>query len=169
MKLLILSAMTMFSIATFAASTTVKSSAKGDASVTVARVVHLTNLVDKKAGESGSLTNLLVNVVVVDTGGSTDMSPTKKVYLTMYSKGEMFSTDATFEIADIFEFKSAKRVEAGVYEIVVTVPSDVSGLEEVTYIVDGKKASVDIQAVQCDDFDCDASTNFSSSVYVSTK
>jgi hypothetical protein len=168
MKILISIALIIFSVTTFAASKKVESSANSDAYVAVARVVQLTNLVDKKAGEGGSLTNLLVNVVVVDMGGSTDVSPTQRVYLTMYSKGEMFSTDAAFEIADIFNFKSAKRIEAGVYEIVVTQPN-ASGSEEVTYIVDAKEATVNIQAVQCDDFDCDASTDFAASVTVTTK
>lgn len=161
MKNLILAAILTFSTSSFAY--TLKSE---DAEISAARVHSVVNLLNKQEGNGK---NLVVNVVVKAYGGSTDVSPTQAVYLTMFAKGEMFSTDAAFKLADVWEFKSAKRVSAGIYEVSATVITDEGTFQDVTFVVDGKKASSEIQNVKCDDFDCDASTNFSTSVEVKVK
>lgn len=61
--------------------------------VHVARVVKLLNF----PKESG----VVINIAVVDTGGSTDVSASKDIYFTLYKRGEMFSTDASFSWAVI--------------------------------------------------------------------
>ncbi len=134
-------------------------SSDANAQVNIARVVKLVNLVNKP--------NIQVNIAVQDLGGSTDVSPTQKVFLTLYSKGEMFSTDAAFELADVISFESARRVEGGIYEIKVVEYTNL--LETVTYRIDARKAVTEIQNVQCEDFDCDASENFTSTVFVEKK
>lgn len=115
--------------------------------------------------------DLKVNVVVEDLGGSTDVSPTEVVYLTIYREGEMFSVDATFKIATVFGLKSAKRVEGGIYQIVVTEydPENEHPIHDVVYRIDAQKAVIDSGKVFCSDFDCPEAENFQSSVTVSRK
>lgn len=123
--------------------------------VNVARVQKLITLVDKA--------DIKVNIVVEDLGGSTDVSPTQKVFVTLYSKGEMFSTDATFDLGPVMSVSGAKRVGAGLYEISV-VNAD---LKKQTLKVDAADAIVKIKSVNCgDEFDCDAPTNFAASIEV---
>lgn len=130
--------------------------------VQIARVVKLVNLVDKE--------HVMVNVVVQDLGGSTDVSPSQKVFLTLYSKGEMFSTDASFEIGQVWSFKSAKRVSGGVYEIKVKGFNEDYNIVDITYVVDARKALTDMKNVNCgEDFDCEAAESFQSSVVVTKK
>jgi len=130
--------------------------------VQIARVVKLVNLVDKE--------HVMVNVVVQDLGGSTDVSPSQKVFLTLYSKGEMFSTDASFEIGPVWSFKSAKRVSGGVYEIKVEGFNEDYNIVDITYVVDARRALTDMKNVNCGgDFDCEAAESFQSSVVVTKK
>lgn len=157
MRNLILAAVLTFSTSSFAY--TLKSE---NAEVSVARVHSVVNLLTKQEGNGQ---NLVVNVVVQAYGGSTDVSPTQAVYLTMFAKGEMSDTDATFKLADVWKFKSAKRVSAGIYEVAATVITDEGNFEDVTFVIDGKKASSEVQ--KCG-FDCD-STKFSTSVEVTVK
>lgn len=132
-----------------------------DTSVNIARVTQVINL--------ASTPEIQVNVAVQDLGGSTDVSPTQTIYLTLYTKGEMFSTDATFEITTAFAFQGAKRIKGGLYEITVLGWNDERGLVDVTYVVDARKAIVEIKNVRCEEFDCDASENFSSTISVVRK
>lgn len=131
--------------------------------VNVARIDKVITLVDKS--------NIKVNVVVQDLGGSTDVSPTKNVYFTLYSKGEMFSTDATFDLGPAYEVISAKRISGGVYEIKASIPTSADpGMKYATLKVDAGNAINKIKAVECnDDMDCEASSAFAASVNVSTK
>lgn len=131
--------------------------------VNVARIDKVITLVDKS--------EIKVNVVVQDLGGSTDVSPTKNIFFTLYSKGEMFSTDATFDLGAAYEVIAAKRVSGGVYEIKATVPSDSDAMmKTVTLKVNAANAINKIKAVNCgDEFDCEASTAFSAEINVSNK
>ena len=136
---------------------TVKSA---EASVSIARVVKVIELVNKPG--------LQVSVAVKDLGGSTDVSPTQEAYLTLYSKGEMYDVEATFLITNALEVKSAKRVSGGIYEVVVSVYEDT--IKDVTYTIDARKAVTDIQAVNCGgDFGCTASNEFKATVEVTAK
>ncbi len=126
-----------------------------DHQVNVARIVKLIPLVDKS--------DIKVSMVVEDLGGSTDVSPTQKVFLTLYSKGEMFSTDATFDLGAVISFGSAKRVSAGLYEVIV-VNAD---MNKQVMKIDASDAIVKLKSVNCaDEMDCDASTNFSAMIEV---
>ena len=123
--------------------------------VNIARVVKLINLVDKA--------DIQVNLAVQDLGGSTDVSPTQKVFVTLYSKGEMFSTDAAFDLGPVMSVTSAKRVGAGLYEVAVINADS----KKQTLKIDAAAAIVAIKSVNCgDEFDCAASSNFSASISV---
>ncbi len=132
---------------------TVKSS---DTKVPVARVVKIVELVDKP--------HIKVNLVVQDLGGSTDVSPTQRLFFTLYSKGEMFSTDAAFDLGPVFGVRSAKRKSGGIY--VFTLDDGFTGKTK-TMTVDAREAIVAMKKVSCDDFDCAASKDFSATIEVS--
>jgi hypothetical protein len=130
--------------------------------VNVARVVELVKLVNKE--------DIKVNVTVTDLGGSTDLSPTQKLFFNIYQKGEMFSTDASYNLGAIYSFKKATRVSAGVYEIaVVGANAETNMPEDQTLIVNAEKAIVNLKNVRCEGFDCEASTNFKASISVNQK
>lgn len=151
MKVLLSALMLVSSLSVFAA----KVESTKENKVNVARVVQLISLVDKS--------DIKVNVVVEDLGGSTDVSPTQKVFLTLYSKGEMFSTDAAFDLGAVMSVSGAKRVGAGVYTVSV-VNAD---MKKQTLMIDASKAIVKIKSVNCgDEFDCSASSDFSASIDV---
>lgn len=130
--------------------------------VSPSRVVELVKLVNKE--------DIKVSVIVSDIGGSTDVSPTQELYFTLYVKGEMYNTDATFNLGPIYKFISAKRVSGGVSEVVAEVPNEENWMPEVkTLVIDAQKAIISIKAVSCEDFDCDASTQFEASIDVEKK
>lgn len=138
----------------------------GKHEVNVGRVAELHRL-------SASSDDVKVQVVVQDLGGSTDVSPTQTVYFTLYTKGEMFSTNAAFEIANVLTFKSAKRVKKGVYEVTL-VDIDEEGRFDFekgsTYRIDARKAISAMEAVDCGgDFDCGDSENFAAEISVTRK
>jgi hypothetical protein len=125
---------------------------------TLARIDKVVNLVDRP--------DIKVNVVVVDHGGSTDVSPTQSLHFTLYSKGEMFSTDATYNLGSIFSMESARRVSGGIYEVRV-VDAD---LKTSTLRINAINAINAIKNVNCgDEFDCAASTRFSSVIDVTKR
>src|SRR5688572_29092140 len=117
MKFTFIALLLCLSLSSFAAA--VKST---KAVINVARVDKVINLVDKPG--------IKVNVVVEDTGGSTDVSPTQNIYFTLYVKGEMYDTDATFELGRAYSVSSAKRLEGGIYEIKATLPSEDNHMPE---------------------------------------
>lgn len=124
----------------------------------VARVVQLITLVAKP--------NIRVAIAVKDFGGSTDVSPTQQAFFTLYSKGEIFSTDAAFDLGPVYAVKSARRVSGGKYEVSV-VAGDENGMPTpVTWRIDAVAAITKLGEVRCDDFDCEASRNFSASIDV---
>ncbi len=129
--------------------------------VPIARVTQLVKLVNKP--------HIQVNVVVEDLGGSTDVSPTQRAYLTLYAKGEMFSTDAAFDLGPHFGLVSAKRSSGGIYELVFEPDLSMGERQRFTYVVDARKAIVAMKAVRCEDFDCDASKKFAATIEVSKK
>jgi hypothetical protein len=125
--------------------------------VSPARVVAVKNLVDNDG--------LKVNLVTEDLGGSTDVSNTQVLWLTLYLKGEMFSTDAAFKVGEVIKLNSARRTAAGLYEVKALVIND-EGVVNKTISIDARQATVAIRAVSCEDFDCAASANFAATVNV---
>lgn len=134
---------------------------KKSSRVNAARVVELVKLVDKS--------DIKVNLVVHDMGGSTDVSPTQELFFTLYVKGEMFSTDATFPLGAVFAFQSATRLSGGIYEVKVSgVDVETSMPVDKVLKIDAQKAILAIKKVKCEDFDCPASENFESHIDVTT-
>jgi len=150
----------LLSLSFQAQATEIKSS---PAKANIARVVQVIPLVQKES--------IRISIAVKDLGGSTDVSPTQKVYFTLYTKGEMFSTDATFDLGEVYEVYSARRVSGGVYAVKVSAPDAETTMmpTDKTYVIDARKSVKEIQAVSCDDFDCDASKNFSSTINLTVK
>ncbi len=129
--------------------------------VEIARVVRVIPLVAKS--------DLRVAVAVQDLGGSTDVSPTQAAFFTLYAKGEMFSTDATFELGAVYNVLSARRVSGGRYSVdVEAVDFDTGMPVRKTLRIDARKAVMDIQSVRCEEFDCEASEAFKSTIEVSS-
>jgi hypothetical protein len=127
--------------------------------VEISRVVNVVKLVEKPG--------LQANITVEDLGGSTDVSPTQVLYFTLYSKGEMFSTDATFKLGYIYEFKSAKRLSGGVYEVIYSGPDDETSMpKDKKMIIDAQEAIMDLKEVDCPDFDCEASRDFKATIKI---
>lgn len=141
--------------------TLIKSTRFGTA-IEVSRIVEMVKLVSRP--------EIQVNAVVRDLGGSTDVSPTQELFLTLYAKGEMFSTDATFKLGAIYDFKSARRISPGVYEIYIGgIDYETSMPKNMLLIIDAQKAISDMLKVRCVDFDCPASDEFESTIDLTLK
>ena len=140
---------------------TVKSTRFGT-SAEVSRIVELIKLELKP--------DLQLNVIVRDLGGTTDVSPTQMLYFTLYSKGELFSTDATFNLGAIYDFKSARKISNGLFEIFIGgIDIQTSMPKNKLLIIDARKSISDILKVRCANFDCPASDEFESSIIVTEK
>lgn len=140
---------------------TVKSTRFGTA-VEISRIVELIKLVTKP--------DLQVNVTVRDLGGTTDVSPTQELFFTLYSKGEKFSTDASFNLGAIYDFKSARRLSDGVYEVFIGgIDYQTSMPKNKLLIIDAQKAISDMLKVKCAHVDCPASDDFESTISVTDK
>jgi hypothetical protein len=127
----------------------------------VTRVTKLVNMVERDG--------LTINVAVQDLGGSTDMYPSHRLFLTLYLKGEMFNVDAAFLLGDYYEFLSARRTAPGLYEIraISLEPSRFGSMPLAILQVDARQATVDMRAVRCDDeMDCPAATRFQGTITV---
>lgn len=139
----------------------IKSTRFGTA-VEVSRIVELVKMVSRP--------DIQVNVTVRDLGGSTDVSPTQELFFTLYSKGEMFSSDASFNLGAIYDFKSARKLSNGIYEIFIGgIDYETSMPKNKLLIIDAKKAITDILNVKCADFDCPASDEFETTILVTEK
>lgn len=133
-----------------------------DTSAEVARIVQLVTVYLKP--------DIQINLVVKDLGGSTDLSPTQELYFTLYRKGEMFSTDATFKLGSIYDFKSAKKISNGVFEVLIGgVDFETTGPKNKLLIIDAEKAIEDILKIRCSDFDCTASKKFKARINIIEK
>lgn len=139
----------------------VKSTRFGTA-VEISRIVELKKLELRP--------DLQINVTVRDMGGTTDATPTQELFFTMYTKGEIFSTDATFNLGAIYDFKMARRVSEGIYEILVGgIDLDSSMPKSRLIVIDAKKAIKEILNVRCTKIDCPASDEFEAIINVVEK
>ena len=134
-----------------------------EVSVPVSRITRTQNIVERDG--------LTINLAVRDLGGSTDLSPTQRLYLTMYLKGEMFNIDATYFLGTFYEFLSITRTAPGLYELraITTEGEPILGaLPMATLRIDARQATVDMRAVRCEDgMDCPAAEKFASTIFVS--
>ncbi len=126
-------------------------------------IEKIVRLVDK----NNESTYKKLQIVVEDTGLSTDVSPRYKIYLGYASLAEMGNISTNFILNDqAFKFLSAERKSAGVYEIkVVEYRTDVTepGMYIVTQTIDATKVFADEQKIRiaCGDDFCDQELNSS--------
>lgn len=140
---------------------TIKSTRFGTA-VEVSRIVELVKIVERP--------DLQINFTVRDLGGSTDVSPTQELFFTLYRKGEMFSTDVTFKLGPIYDFKSAQKISSGNYEVLVGgIDYETSMPKNKYLLINAQKAISEILKVRCQHFDCPASEEFESIITVNEK
>lgn len=139
----------------------VKSTRFGTA-VEVSRIVDLVKLVSRP--------DLQANITVKDLGGTTDVTPTQELFFTLYTKGDTYSTDATFNLGAIYDFKSARKISDGVFEILAGgIDFETSMPKNKLLIISAQKAMTDILNVKCTKVDCPASDDFESTIFVSEK
>jgi hypothetical protein len=105
-------------------------------------------------------TKLRVGCVVVDGGGSTDVSDKAMLYLTMYASSEMRGAWSLHPLGTVNLLVSAERNEPGVYAFVVRRHAPDGGAEvNERWIVDARQASIDVRAMHgADTFDIAAVT-----------
>jgi len=106
-----------------------------------------------------------LNFIVTDHGLSTDVSPRHTIYLGFSNYQEMGNVESSFKITDeAYEFISARRVSAGIYEVVVREYQDTMVIA--TYTVDATKVFADEKELRkkCGGDFCD--TDLKSSVIV---
>jgi hypothetical protein len=103
-----------------------------------------------------------VSMVIVDTGGTTDLTPTKDIFFTLYKRGEMFSTDASFRLGAFFSLQFAEKVQKGIYKFKAKSLNKDYREEEAVYIIDATNALKEIRSVTCgeEESGCAASKHF---------
>ena len=131
--------------------------------ISPARISKLVNLVDKP--------HIQVNIVIESLRGSTDLSPSLNAYFTLYSRNEIFTTEAVFPLGSYYEFISAERISGGIYQVTLMNLVDMaSSMKKITYKIDARKAIVEMKKINCVmegggiDFQCDESTHFKSKI-----
>lgn len=112
-----------------------------EAQIDPANIDTVINLVNKN--EPGSSQKKL-NIVVQDSGMSTDVSPRYTVYLGYASMAEMGNITSTYEITNEgYGPVRAERKAAGIYTVVVTQFVGQVGFAEVTYEVNATQMFID--------------------------
>lgn len=115
--------------------------------IDISSVQQQITLVQSQKGES----NLRVSFLVSDNGGSTDVSPSAELYLTMFNESEMTHADSVHRIASMNSLLSHRRISAGIYEAVVTmydydrVCSGNSYEVVMTHVIDARDLSVRVR------------------------
>ncbi len=119
-----------------------------EATIKPERVSQLYTLVDKKLKNSR---DLKVRVVVINTGGATDVSPQLEVYFGLYSENEMADFYGTYKIGSAYKVISARRTSGGMYEIKGNFntddPTQVSRIK-----IDATDAVNQLESMKCGEF-----------------
>jgi hypothetical protein len=123
----------------------------------ISRVVKVIPLVSKD--------HIQVSVAIRDIGGSTDSAPTQEAFFTLYSKGEISSTDASFNLGPIYNLKSAKRISGGIYEVSIVTDKEGKKVDR-TLKINAIKAIQEITQLKCETFDCDESSQFKTKIQI---
>lgn len=133
-------------------------SSDSDAMVHAARVTKVLHL--------GTIEDIEARLVVTDLGGSTDISPSQKLHFTLYRKGEMFNTDAAFDLGDYLKLTTAESISTGIFKLSMENLDDKNGaMRKETYTLNAEEAIRALQKVDCgEEFDCDAATGFKASI-----
>ncbi|MES2856709.1 MAG: hypothetical protein V4692_12635 [Bdellovibrionota bacterium] len=116
-------------------------------SVNAARITDRIVLADKN-GERA----VLVQILAEKTNGSTDVSNTHRLILSISQIGEMSETEASFVLTKSMGIQSATRLEGGRYQIVfMEASSENPGFLE-TRIIDARDAVSSVQDSKCGEF-----------------
>lgn len=130
--------------------------ASKELNISPALVDKVIRLVDKQEGNDPIKK---VSVIVADLGLSTDVSPTKQIFLGYSSLAEMGNISMSFDLGTTLELISAKRVSAGIYEVKTKDYRSEEGMVEVTRLIDATQMFVDEKEARkkCGDDFCDIS------------
>lgn len=135
-KLILTAALTL--AATVSQAKIIKST---EAQIDPASIDTVINLVKKD--EPGSSQKKL-NIVVTDSGMSTDVSPRYTVYLGYASMAEMGNITSSYEITNLgYGPVRAERKAAGIYTVIVNQYVEQVGFAEVTYEVNATQMFID--------------------------
>lgn len=136
MKMILFGTLSILLAAISAQAKTIASSDTDIKISTVSKVIQMAKV------DRGNVTKT-VNVVVLDFGKATDVSPTQSIFLTFTAYAEMGNIATSFPIDDVMVFKSAVRKDAGIYEIKALVYRDQVGMKDVTYTLDTTQMFID--------------------------
>jgi hypothetical protein len=115
----------------------------------MARVQEQVTLVQSQRGDS----DLRVSFLVMDAGGSTDVSPRARLYLTTFNESEMMDAQSVHMITHLNELVSTKRESAGVYSAIVKLydydnecaNSEGSLTATVKLTIDARQLTIDVR------------------------
>ena len=160
-KMILTSLVILFSVITQAK--TIQSEELSLAPSSIDKVIRL---VDKD--DFGS-THKKLSVIVTDNGMSTDVTPRHTIYLGYASIAEMGNISADFMISDAYEFVSASRKSAGIYEVITNEYRGADASYKVTYTIDATQIFSDEKAQRraCGEGFCDE--NLKTSIVVTEK
>jgi hypothetical protein len=114
--------------------------------ISPATLDSVTTLVNKSANGR----NLQVKVIVNSTGGTTDVSPQKQIFLGLYSENEMFDLVGTYNIGSAFSVTSISRLDGGIYKIT----GELLDLKKpMSIIVDAVDAVNELKNMSCGEFE----------------
>lgn len=122
--------------------------------VSPSSIDKIIRLVDKD--QPGS-SHKKLSIIVTDNGMSTDVSPRYQIYLGYASLAEMGNITVDFKVSeDAYQFVSASRKSAGIYEV-KTVEYRDNGFYDVTLTIDATKVFSDEKTLRqsCGDDFCD--------------
>jgi len=137
---------------------TIKSTRTGTA-VEISRIVELVKLIERP--------DIQINITVRDLGGASEITPTQELFLTLYRKGDKFSTDATFNLGPIYDFKSATKIADGYYEIFIGgIDYQTSMPKNKLLFINAQQAIKEILKVKCEHLICPASDQFKSIITI---
>jgi hypothetical protein len=148
--------MIALAVSAFALTSHAKTLKPSDVKLSLSSIDQVIRLVRKE--ESGSSDRKL-NLVITDTGMSTDVSPRIGIYLALASWAEMGNISAEYDLTNTaLKFISAKRKAPGIFEIKYL---DSTSLNQVTMTVDARSLQNDERKARaaCGDDFCDKSLN----------
>lgn len=127
----------------------------GDFKIEPARVLKVDSVVSKQYSFGNDQRNLEVRIITTQSGGTTDMSPMRRIYFGIYSENEMFDLIGNYLIGTAFKVESVKRISGGIYELTGwfgggTGPGD----KKITKLtIDAINAINEAAGLKCGEFD----------------
>jgi len=154
-KILLTTIISLMSFNSFALTRTVVGDV--DTNFNLASVEQQVSLVQAYSEKNQS--DLRVSFVVLDNGGSTDVSPQASLYLTTFNESEEYGAGSVHFLSSINNLISYKRLSAGIYEAVVSVydyqfeeltcASDETNYQkEVKLTIDARGLTIDVRAMK---------------------